>query len=883
MISASVRQALRGLKTGSRHIRSFSSSPFDKDAFVPRFSGKKNSIPRSSSSNLEKDIRVASMPTAESFLDRFFKSLPGSSPMLKDLEAFLRSQKPPKGFENFYKKAPPTKGDDSSGDGSKKTDDKKEPDWNRFGLWATGLAVGAGLYIMNSDSPPPEITFQELVNDFLRYGYVEKLQVVNKEFCRVLLAPNVSLPAALQQRLVPNSSSSSSNHQVDSATPGSGSSSGGPKEFIVQLGSPDSFESKIEAFQISLGLHPQDFIPIQYTNERDWSDDLMRLLPSLLLLLPLGLALRGLYGSFGGSSGSGGAGGGRNMFSLGKAFPAGKTDVKSTVKFKDVAGLHQAKIEVTEFVDFLKNPKKYEKLGAQIPKGGLLVGPPGTGKTLLAKAVAGEADRPFFSMSGSDFIEMFVGVGPSRVRDLFQQAREKAPSIVFIDEIDAVGRKRGKGGFSGGANDERENTLNQLLVEMDGFSSGTGVVVLAGTNRSDILDPALMRAGRFDRIISIDKPDISEREDIFMVHLKPIKIDPALDPVQVAKRMAALTPGFAGSEIKNICNEAAIQAARRVSENGVSLVDFEKATERTIGGLEKGNSLMSLREKNIIAKHEAGHAVVGWFLEHSDPLLKVSIVPRSNGALGFAQYLPEDISLYSKEAILDRICVTLGGRAAEDLFIGSITTGASDDLKKVTGMAYSIVASYGMDDKVGLVNFSSDQETQFQKPYSEKTAELIDSQVKILIDSQYKRVKELLTDKKHLIEAMADKLFEKETLVYGDILEILGPRPYGMNKNYESFVTATSSVFRPKEEVKVEEGTEEVAEEKARKGKSNNESEGIEEKVSPTLATREISSEEVLSADPATEVLKGMKGEKLSCEATTEASSSMDSKTETKN
>lgn len=620
-------------------------------------------------------------------------------------------------------------------------------------------------YSVYSQDSTPEITFQELVNEYLRNGYVEKLQVVNKTSCRVFVRSDVTLPSHLSPA----------------------------KSLVIQLGSPESFEQKVEAHQAAMGIHPQDFIPIQYVNERDTFDDLLRLFPTLFMLFGLGLLMRNMGGGMpgmGGGMGGGKSGGGRNIFSMGKAFAAGKTDLKSKVKFKDVAGLKQAKVEVAEFVDFLKNPKKYEKLGAGIPKGGLLVGPPGTGKTLLAKAVAGEADRPFFSISGSDFIEMFVGVGPSRVRDLFAQAREKAPSIIFIDEIDAVGRKRGKGGFSGGGNDERENTLNQLLVEMDGFASGTNVVVLAGTNRADILDPALTRAGRFDRMIAIDKPDIQEREEIFMVHLKPVKTPESLPHADVAKRMAALTPGYAGAEIHNICNEAAIMAARRKSE-WVELDDFERATERTIAGMAKENNLMSQKEKRTIAVHESGHAVAGWFLEHSDPLLKVSVVPRSNGALGFAQYLPADMALHSKEALLDRMCVTLGGRAAEELFLKTITSGASDDLKKVTQMSYTMVSALGMNDRVGLFNFTNDNEYG-GKQFSEETGQMIDQEARKLVDGQYTRVKELLWEKKDIIEALADKLFEKETLVYNDLLEVMGPRPVALNPAYEQFVTATS-------------------------------------------------------------------------------------------
>jgi len=430
-----------------------------------------------------------------------------------------------------------------------------------------------------------------------------------------------------------------------------------------------------------------------------------------------------------------------------------------------------------------------------VPKGGLLVGPPGTGKTLLAKAIAGEADCPFYSMSGSDFIEMFVGVGPSRVRDLFQQARASAPSIIFIDEIDAVGRKRGKGGFSGGGNDERENTLNQMLVEMDGFSSGTGVVVLAGTNRADILDPALIRPGRFDRQIAIDKPDLTEREAIFKVHLKPVSLQEGLSMDSVAKRMAALTPGFAGSDIANICNEAAIFAARR-SASAIEMQDFERATERVLGGLPKSNSLMSVKEKRAVALHECGHAIAGWFMEHADPLLKVSIVPRSNGALGFAQYLPDEISLFSKEAILDKIAVALGGRAAEELFVGKISTGAADDLDKVTKMAYSMVAVYGMNPELGLLSYNQNNASeQFYKPYSEETGQLIDREARSIVDGQYSRVKALLQEKSDLMTALSDRLAEKETLVYNELKDVLGERPYGIKDSYKLFVTAGGNPF----------------------------------------------------------------------------------------
>jgi AFG3 family protein len=464
----------------------------------------------------------------------------------------------------------------------------------------------------------------------------------------------------------------------------------------------------------------------------------------------------------------------------------------------------------------------------------LLVGPPGTGKTLLAKAIAGEAECPFYSMSGSDFIEMFVGVGPSRVRDLFQQARASAPSIIFIDEIDAVGRKRGGGGFSGGGNDERENTLNQMLVEMDGFSSGTGVVVLAGTNRADVLDPALTRPGRFDRQIAIDRPDLAEREAIFYVHLKPVVLDEKLDVTSVAKRMAALTPGFAGADIANVCNEAAIFAARR-NGKAVEMDDFERATERVMGGLPKHNSLMSKTEKRTVALHEAGHAVIGWFLEHSDPLLKVSIVPRSNGALGFAQYLPDDFSLFSREAILDKIAVALGGRAAEELFVGKVSTGAADDLDKVTKMAYAMVSVYGMNPELGLLSYKNDNSReQFYKPYSEETGKLIDKEARKIVDGQYDRVKEMLLEKQPMMMAMSEKLEEKETLVYADLRDLLGERPFGVKDSYKQFVSAGGNPFSVDPSEKANDSTEAAKED----SNSSNTGGGEAQVVPPATATQ---------------------------------------------
>jgi AFG3 family protein len=471
-------------------------------------------------------------------------------------------------------------------------------------------------------------------------------------------------------------------------------------------------------------------------------------------------------------SGESGGGLGGQIFNIGKSKATlFDQNSKVNVTFEDVAGLQEAKVEVMEVVDFLKNPKKYTALGGKIPKGVLLVGPPGTGKTLLAKAVAGEAGVPFFSISGSDFVEMFVGVGASRVRDLFKQAREKAPCIVFIDEIDAIGRARGKNAIQGG-NDERENTLNQLLVEMDGFSTDKGVILMAATNRPDILDSALLRPGRFDRQIGIDPPDIIGREEIFKVHLRGIKVGSDVEP----NILAEMTPGFAGADIANICNEAALVAARR-NKTEVSLDDFYYALDRVIGGLEKKHKLISPVEKEIIAYHEAGHAICGWFLEHASPLVKVTIVPRGMGTLGYAQYLPKEEYIIRTEQLLDRMCMTLGGRAAEKVVFDKISTGAQNDLDQVTKMAYGMVTVYGMNSKVGNVSFYAMSQDQFNKPYSNETAKLIDEEVRNLVELQYMRAQNLLIEKRHELNLLAKTLLEKEVLLKSDVERLIGPRP----------------------------------------------------------------------------------------------------------
>jgi cell division protease FtsH len=483
-----------------------------------------------------------------------------------------------------------------------------------------------------------------------------------------------------------------------------------------------------------------------------------------------------------------GAGPGGQIFNIGKS-RAALFDAENKVKvtFADVAGLDEAKQEVEEIVDFLKNPSKYTNLGGKIPKGCLLVGPPGTGKTLLAKAVAGEAGVPFFSLSGSDFVEMFVGVGAARVRDLFKQAKEKAPCIVFIDEIDAIGRSRGKGAMPG-ANDERENTLNSLLVEMDGFGTDSGVIILAATNRPDVLDSALLRPGRFDRQISVDKPDIIGREAIFRVHLKPLKLGEDVD----IKKLAAQTPGFAGAEIANVCNEAALIAARH-DKKKIEMKDFQDAIDRVIGGLEKKNKIISPEEKRIVAYHEAGHAIAGWFLEHADPLVKVSIVPRGVAALGYAQYLPKEQFLYTTEQLIDEMCMTLGGRAAEDVVFGKISTGALSDLERVTKMAYSMVSIYGMNDKIGNISFydSKRSDYMFEKPYSESTAKLIDDEVKKLVDEAYQRTRNLLISKRQELELIAQELLTKEIIFQNDIERLIGKRPFAHQTTYEAYTQSS--------------------------------------------------------------------------------------------
>jgi AFG3 family protein len=562
--------------------------------------------------------------------------------------------------------------------------------------------------------------------------------------------------------------------------------------YYFAIGSIDSFEKKMEDAQKALNITQRDYIPVVYVNETNIGQEIMRLLPTIALIGAYFFIMNRMGG--GGAGGGGGPGG---IFKIGKSTAKKIAPESVNVTFADVAGCDEAKLEIKEFIDFLKEPKRFTDLGAKIPKGALLCGPPGTGKTMLAKATAGEANVPFYSVSGSDFVEMFVGVGPSRVRDLFKEARANAPCIVFIDEIDAVGRQRGKGGFSGG-NDERENTLNQLLVEMDGFDTTANIVLLAGTNRVDVLDSALTRAGRFDRQITVDKPDLKGRKAIFEVHLKGINLKGLAS--DYSARLSALTPGMVGADIANMCNEAAIVAARR-SKKQVDLDDFEKATDRLVGGLES-NKIMSAEEKKVVAYHEAGHAVAGWNLKYADPLLKVTIVPRGSGALGYAQYLPKEIFLRTKEQILDIVCMALAGRAAEQITFGNVTTGAADDLRRVTQIVYQMVQVYGMNEKIGQISFPKEDNGGFggsERLYSESTAEVMDEEVRAIIKEAYQRTIDLMLKHQDQVEKVAQMLLDKETITNGDVTHLIGPRPHSAGPEYEEY--ANGGWTKPVEEL----------------------------------------------------------------------------------
>ncbi|HEY0655754.1 MAG TPA: ATP-dependent zinc metalloprotease FtsH [Chryseosolibacter sp.] len=634
------------------------------------------------------------------------------------------------------------------------------------------IAVILGVMYINNSSDLTEINqyrFEQMVKD----GDVKKVTLIkNQEMVEITLTTEALQNAKYRQEIT--------------ESPLGGSSANGP-HYKLPITSIDRFDEKFEELvkKVSDEKRPE----YNSTTRENYFNVFIQWGFLFLLLFGFWMLMRRM---------TGGGGPGGQIFNIGKS-KAALFDAENKVKitFEDVAGLDEAKEEVKEIVDFLKNPGKFTKLGGKIPKGALLVGPPGTGKTLLAKAVAGEAAVPFFSLSGSDFVEMFVGVGAARVRDLFKQAKEKAPCIVFIDEIDAIGRSRGRGQLPG-ANDERENTLNSLLVEMDGFATDSGVIILAATNRPDVLDSALLRPGRFDRQISIDKPDIVGREHIFKVHLKPIKLDPTVD----VKKLSAQTPGFAGAEIANVCNEAALIAARR-DKKAVDMQDFQDAIDRVIGGLEKKNKIISPEEKKIVAFHEAGHAVAGWFLEHADPLVKVSIVPRGVAALGYAQYLPKEQFLYQTEQMEDEMCMAFGGRAAEELIFGKISTGALSDLERITKMAYGMVTIYGMNKEIGNMSYYDSKASDgynFQKPYSDATAEKIDKEVRGIIDRAYKRTYALLTQHRQHLDVIAKELLEKEILFQSDLERLIGKRPFEKLTTYQQFTNGSGKYEKKQHE-----------------------------------------------------------------------------------
>lgn len=634
-------------------------------------------------------------------------------------------------------------GDDKSG--------RKGPKFSIYWIYGIIAIVLIGVNYINMGADAVKTSELEFRQKMLAQGDVASLDLIkNKDLVRVFIKPE-SLNRDFYKEKIKRPSPAKGPH------------------FEFTVTDWEVFNANQNHFYTDTAENPLRIARVaeNVTNEGEWFGPILNTLVTIALFVGLWMLL---MRKMGGPSGGGGPGG---IFNIGKSkatlFEKG---ARVNINFGDVAGLDEAKVEVMEIVDFLKNPKKYTALGGKIPKGALLVGPPGTGKTLLAKAMAGEAQVPFFSLSGSDFVEMFVGVGASRVRDLFKQAREKAPCIIFIDEIDAIGRARGRNAIM--SNDERENTLNQLLVEMDGFGTDIGIIILAATNRPDVLDTALLRPGRFDRQISIDRPDKKGREAIFKVHLKPIKISQTLD----IHKLAEQTPGFAGADIANVCNEAALIAARK-NKDAVDMSDFQDAIDRVIGGLEKKNKIILPEEKEIIAYHEAGHAICGWFLEHAYPLLKVTIVPRGTAALGYAQYTPREQYLYNTDQLFDQICMTLGGRAAEDIIFGKISTGASNDLQQITKMAYSMVSVYGMNDKLGNISYyDPTQENTFTKPFSEETGKMIDEEVRNLIAGAYVSTKKLLTLKRREVEILAKELLEKEVLFQSDVEALIGKRPF---------------------------------------------------------------------------------------------------------
>ena len=654
----------------------------------------------------------------------------------------------------------------------------------RYAILSTIFTVVLTIYVLSGDREKNELSFQDFKTNYLERGLVTKLTVINR--------------FAVEAELIAGAVSDQTFQTL-----------GGTPAVVFTIGSVEFFEEEMKIVQDKLGISVNERLPIVYEERGSWLNYVLPILPTVLLIGGL------WYLTMRRTTQNGGAGGPGGIFKIGKSKAKlfnQETEVK--IKFKDVAGCDESKEEIMEFVKFLQDPKKYERLGAKIPRGAILSGPPGTGKTLLAKATAGEAGVPFLSVSGSEFVEMFVGVGASRVRDLFKTAREMAPSIIFVDEIDAIGKERGNGKIGG--NDERENTLNQLLVEMDGFESGDHVVVLAGTNRPDILDKALLRPGRFDRHISIDTPDIDGRKQIFKVHLAKLtlKCDEDIKATQkdidfakyqelkskaiddLAGRLSALTPGFAGADIANCCNEGALIAARE-DATSVDVYHFEQAIERVVAGLERKSRVLSLEEKKTVAYHEAGHAICGWFLEFADPLVKVSIIPRGQGALGYAQYLPKDQYLISKEQFMHRMTMALGGRVSEELHFETVTSGASDDFKKVTQMAQQMVLKLGMSESLGNICYESGDDGngfKVHNSYSESTARLIDTEIKSFIDEAYIACHKLLTEKIDLVDKVAEELYKKEVLTREDMIRLVGPRPFAeRNDAFDKYIKGTDA------------------------------------------------------------------------------------------
>ncbi|KAL8292263.1 hypothetical protein RQP46_001729 [Phenoliferia psychrophenolica] len=820
-----------------------------EDPDAPKYDKDGKPIPADKAKEQEKGAEALPLDLGQFFGGMLGK---GGLPKIGDLAGSLTPRDP---------KSPLGSGDKGGGGGGGpdgKTPQQPPPST------AAIVAASVVFYLLwrlssSYDSSSREITWQEFNSAFLSKGLVDKLTVINRSVVRVSLHSNAT------GTMYPSNNGSGS---------GSGSTTGADVtkgSYYFSIGSVEALERKLDDAQRELGIPTNERVPVAYHDEIPFLQTLISFAPTLLLGGLLFYISKRAAGSMMGGGGGAGGGGPGGIFGVGKSKAKmfnQETDIK--VKFADVAGMDEAKEEIMEFVKFLKEPQKYERLGAKIPRGAILSGPPGTGKTLLAKATAGEAGVPFLSVSGSEFVEMFVGVGPSRVRDLFATAKTNAPCIIFIDEIDAIGKSRGKGGQFGG-NDERESTLNQLLVEMDGFGTKEHVVILAGTNRADVLDSALMRPGRFDRHIAVDRPDVSGRRQIFKVHLKNLILElpaeptdplpsaspdpvvasgsssstepalqtsaipfssssilksapttpstpstsdkPASTPTKsnvkagkagsnftsmytfaddvddntprslLARKLAAHTPGFSGADIANVTNEAALIAAR-LGADFVTEQHFEMAIERIIAGMERKSRVLSLEEKTTVAYHEAGHAVCGWYLEYADPLLKVSIIPRGVGALGYAQYLPKERFLYTTEQLSDRMCMTLGGRVAEEIFFGKITTGAQDDLQKITRMAFEVCANYGMNSVIGPLSYRQDNES-FQKPFSERTAQLLDDEVRKMVNQAHKRTTEMLMEHRADVEKVAQLLLAKEVLSRDDMIELLGPRPFEKDDPYD--------------------------------------------------------------------------------------------------